>query len=145
MAAPAPPRGTPVSRPRPAGRSRSSANPLPLIVAVAALVLSLVIAVVLAVTSASAPIAFLTLTLKLVTPGWWWLSLIGYVLTPVAVIACYGWDSVGQRNGLRENRDFVLRPSWSRALLWCAGISIVVGAWHVLNLSVPLTEAWGLS
>ena len=29
-------------------------------------------------------------------------------------------------------------------LKWLMIIGIVLGAWHVLNLAVPLTEAWGL-
>ena len=75
----------------------------------------------------------------------WWPSFIGYLLTPVLVIACYGWDAIGQRNGLRANRNFLPKPAWTRTLLWIAGVSVLVGAWHVLNLSVPLSDAWGLS
>ena len=73
-------------------------------------------------------------------------SFIGYLLTPVVVIACYGWDAIGQRNALRANRNFVPKPAWTRALLWTAGASVLVGAWHVLNLSVPCSRSrWGLS
>jgi purine-cytosine permease-like protein len=113
-------------------------------VAGAAVLVSVVLAIVVAV-GASTPILFLGIPLPLVTPGSWWLSFIGYLLTPVLVLACYGWDAVGQRNGLRANRNFVLRPTWRRSLQWLTGIAIVVGAWHVLNLSVPLSEAWGFS
>jgi len=126
-------------------RGRAGASPLPLLVALVALALSIVIALVVALTPASIPILFLGIPLPLVATGFWWLSFLGYALTPIAVLACYGWDAVGQRNGLRANRDFVLRPSWRRALQWLTGIAIVVGAWHVLNLSVPLSEAWGFS
>ncbi|MFT4229597.1 MAG: hypothetical protein QM602_04835, partial [Microbacterium sp.] len=122
-----------------------AASPLPLLVAGGALGVSVVLALLVALTPASVPIAFLGVPLPLVTAGWWWVSLLGYLLTPVVVLGCYGWDAVGQRNGLRADRNFVLRPSWSRALQWLTGISIAVGAWHVLNLSVPLAEAWGLS
>lgn len=144
MAAP-PPSARPASRPAGAGRRPASASPLPLLIAAGALVLSLVIAVLVAATPASVPILFLGIPLPLVTPAFWWLSLVGYLLTPVAVLACYGWDAVGQRNGLRANRNFVLRPSWRRGLQWLTGAAILVGAWHVLNLSVPLSEAWGFS
>lgn len=144
MAAP-PPSARPASRPPGAGRGPAGASPLPLLIAAGALVLSLVIAVLVAATPASVPILFLAIPLPLVTPAFWWLSLVGYLLTPVAVLACYGWDAVGQRNGLRANRNFVLRPSWRRGLQWLTGAAILVGAWHVLNLSVPLSEAWGFS
>jgi len=147
-----PPHGVPARTPRPArlssahpGGTRTAASPLPLLVAAGALLVSLVIAVVVAATPASIPIRFLGIPLPLVTSGAWWLSFIGYLLTPVVVLACYGWDAVGQRNGLRANRNFVLRPSWRRGLQWLTGAAIVVGAWHVLNLSVPLSEAWGFS
>jgi hypothetical protein len=105
---------------------------------------SVALAIVVALL-ASTTILFLGIPLPLVAGSSWWLSFIGYLLTPVVVLACYGWDAVGQRNGLRANRNFVLRPTWRRALQWLTGIAIVVGAWHVLNLSVPLSEAWGFS
>lgn len=94
---------------------------------------------------ASASVAFFGIPLPLVTADRWWLSLIGYLLTPIVVIACYGWDAIGQRNALRANRNFVPKQGFTRALLWAAGASVLVGAWHVLNLSVPLSEAWGIS
>jgi hypothetical protein len=114
-------------------------------VGVAALVVSVGIAVYVGVLE-SAP-AVLGIELPLVKsngPGWV-LCFIGYLLTPVTVIAAYGWDAIGQRNALRANRNFVPKPSWTRALLWIAGVSVLVGAWHVLNLSVPLSEVWGPS
>lgn len=123
-------------------RGRATANPLPLVVAVVAVVASVALAVV-AATSASAPVLVLGIALPLVASGSWWLSFAGYLLTPVVVLACYGWNALGQRNGLRAHRDFVLRPGWGTALLWLTGASILIGAWHVLNLSVPLSEAWG--
>lgn len=148
-ASPAAPRraaGAPV---RPASvsslRGPAAASPLPLLVAAGALLVSLVLAIVVALTPASVPILVLNVPMPLVTPAFWWLSFLGYLLTPIAVLACYGWDAVGQRNGLRANRNFVLRPTWRRSLRWLTGIAIVVGAWHVLNLSVPLSEAWGFS
>jgi len=91
----------------------------------------------------SAPAVFgdFDVEFQLVKPGMWWLSFIGYLLTPVVVIACYGWDAIGQRNALRLNRNFVPKPAWTRVLLWTAGVSIVAGAWHVLNLSVGIIDA----
>lgn len=123
---------------------RTQASPIPLVVAAAALVVSLALAVTVLV-SASATVNILGLGFALVTPDAWWLSFIGYVLTPIVVIGCYGWNAIAQRDGLRRNRNFALRPAYSRALAWAAGIGILLGAWHVLNLSVPISERLGLS
>lgn len=120
------------------------ASAVPLIIAWSAVLVSLVIAVVVLMTS-SAAVVILGVPLPLVTPDAWVLSFAGYVLTPVVVIACYGWNAIAQRNGLRANRNFALRPGYSRALAWAAGVGIVLGAWHVLNLSVPLTDWLKLS
>jgi purine-cytosine permease-like protein len=108
------------------------------------MLVSVVLAVAVVLT-ASAPIAFLGVPFPLVRAEAFWMSLLGYLLTPIVVIACYGWDVVSQRNGLRANRNFDIRPRWTRLLLWLSGFSIVVGAWHILNLSVPLSEWLGLS
>ena len=125
-------------------RGATTATPLPLIIAAIAAVVSLAIAVVVLLT-ASATVNILGIGVPLVTADAWWLSFIGYVLTPVVVIGCYGWNAIAQRDGLRRNRNFVLRPGYSRALAWVAGLGILLGAWHVLNLSVPLSERLGLS
>lgn len=122
----------------------TTATPLPLIIAGVAVFVSLLIAVVVLVAS-SAAVNILGIGVPLVTADAWWLSFIGYLLTPVVVIGCYGWNAIGQRDGLRRNRNFVLRPGYSRALAWAAGAGIALGAWHVLNLSVPLSEWLGLS
>lgn len=124
-------------------RARVSASAVPLLAGLTAVGLSIAIAVVVVV-GFSATVNILV-PIPLVTAEASWLSFLGYLLTPVLVVACYGWDTIGQRNGLRANRNFVPKPAWSRALLWLAGISVVVGAWHVLNLSVPLSEWMGLA
>jgi len=129
---------------RPSGPvTRATASPLPVIVGASAMLVSVLLAVVVALT-ASAPIVFLV-PLPLVRAEAFWMSLLGYLLTPIVVIACYGWDALSQRNGLRANRNFDIRPQWTRLLLWLCGFSIIVGAWHILNLSVPLSEWLGLS
>lgn len=134
----------------PSGARRSApsaragaASAVPVWVGLSCLVASIVVAVVV-VAAASAPVVVvLSLPLPLVAGGWWWLSLVGYALTPVAVIACYGADAIGQRRGLAADANFVDRPGYGRVLLWTVGVGILVGAWHALNLSVPLSEAWG--
>lgn len=104
----------------------------------------MVVAIVVA-TTVSAPVDLVGLKAPLVAGTFWWISLFGYVLTPIVVIACYGWDVLSQRDGLRGNRDFVLHPGWTRALLLIVAASLVVGAWHVLNLSVPVSEWLGFA
>jgi len=119
---------------------REPASPLPLIVGGAAVALSAGIAV-LVVVGFSAEVAPLGVGLPLVRTDSWWLSFLGYLLTPIVVIACYGWNAVAQRNGLRRNpQGFVVRPTYSTALRWAVGVGILLGAWHALNLSVPLSE-----
>ncbi|MBU4464950.1 MAG: hypothetical protein KKH75_03785 [Actinobacteria bacterium] len=124
--------------------SRVVASAMPVSVGLGAVLVSLGIAVYIAV-AATAPVSFFGVPLPLVISEQWWLSLIGYLLTPFTVIACYGWDATLQRNGLRRNRNFVLRPAYRRALVWAVAAGIVLGAWHAINLSVPLSELWGLS
>lgn len=121
-------------------RGRAAASPIPLIVGLAAVVASVGLAVYVLVAHSEAVDDLLGLPLA--TRNAWWLSFVGYLLTPVTVIACYGWDAISQRNALRANRNFVPKPTWTRALLWAAGVSVLVGAWHILNLSVPLSDIW---
>ena len=109
------------------------------------MVVSVGLAVYIVVAQSATATLFEVLPVPIVTPGMGWLSFIGYALTPVVIIGCYGWDAIGQRNALRGNRNFVPKQAWTRALLWTAGVSVLVGAWHVLNLSVVLSEALRLA
>lgn len=121
------------------------ASAVPLIVGISSAAVSLVIAV-LVIALVSAPVkVFLGIPLPLVVAESWWLSLLGYVLTPVVVIACYGWDAIAQRGGMRRDVNFVQRTGYGIILRGVVVASIIIGIWHILNLSVPLTEAWGLS
>lgn len=130
---------------RPAVTRAGRASALPLIGGLSAAALSLVIAV-LVIALVSAPVkVFLDIPLPLVVAESWWLSLLGYLLTPVVVIACYGWDAIAQRSGMRRDVNFLQRTGYGTALRWTVAASIIIGVWHILNLSVPLTEAWGLS
>lgn len=149
MSAPrvAPRSGGAPSADRPAfgrGKSAGQASVLPLAIGIGALVVSIALAI-WAVVSVSAPVMFFGLSLPLVSSDAWMVSAIGYFLTPCVVIACYGWDAIAQRRGPLANPNYVTKPAYRRALLWTVGIGIAVGAWHILNLSVPLSEALGLS
>ncbi|MCS0499188.1 hypothetical protein [Protaetiibacter mangrovi] len=62
------------------------------------------------------------------------LSIGGYVLTPLVVFAALLWDRLAQRLGLRD-RNFALRPAYSRALQWLSAGAMLVGIWHVLNIA----------
>ena len=99
--------------PRRATRRPRAAAPrpalFPLIVGLAAVVVSIGIAVYVIVAAQRASAGRPGLPLRDRTL--WWLSLVGYLLTPVVVIACYGWDAIGQRNALRANRNFVPKPA----------------------------------
>lgn len=137
------------SVPRPAASpssSRASASFLPLMIAISALVASVALALtVLLIGDASSPIQFGPVPVPLVTVDWFWASATGYVLTPVLTIAAYGWNAKSQRDGLRSNRDFALRPDYTLALTWIAAASLIVGAWHIVNLSVPISEWLGFA
>lgn len=129
---------------RPSSRA-GGASPIPLAIGLGALAVSLIIAVVV-IAGFSAPVElFAGVPLPLVLAEHWWLSLIGYLLTPLVVIACYGWDVIGQRGGVRRNANFALNARYTSLLRWALWPAVAIGIWHILNLSVPLSEAWGLS
>lgn len=121
------------------------ATAMPLFIGVGSVAVSIVDAV-LVLMLVSAPVkVFFGIPMPLVVADAWWLSLLGYVLTPVVVIACYGWDAIAQRAGVRRDVNFSLVTGYSAALRWAVAASVLLGVWHILNLSVPLTESWGLS
>lgn len=127
-----------------ASAARRTAGPLPLVLGAAGLVASLALAVV-AASAAAAPVRVLGLPLPLVRAGDVWMSVVGYLLTPVLVFLATGWDLSSQRaNSLRDARRFTPEPRYTRALLWISGAALVVGAWHVLNISVPVSGWLGL-
>lgn len=118
---------------------------MPLVVGLSVVALSVVVAIIV-LTSASAPAQlFPWLVLPLVQSGSWALSLVGYLLTPLAVILAYGWDVAWQRQARADNRNVVLHPGDTRLLKWLMIAGIILGVWHVLNLAVPLAEAWGVA
>ncbi len=121
---------------------RDVASPLPLLVGVAAVVLSAAIAVVTEVNGRASSVWFLTL--PIIEPGQWWLSLAGYVLTPLVVIFAFGLNRIWQRDGLRD-RAFSPRPGYSRALKWMIGVGFLLALWHIVNLATVVSEQWGNS
>ncbi|MEV8250648.1 hypothetical protein AB0O87_06965 [Microbacterium sp. NPDC076768] len=132
--------------PRQRNRATSSrASATPLIVGLAAVVISIGLAVFVVLFASNPVSVFFDVPMPLVIAEFWWLSMLGYILTPVIVVACYGWDRIAQRKGQRENSNFVDREGYTKILLGAAAFAILLAVWHVLNLSVPLTELWGLA
>lgn len=62
------------------------------------------------------------------------LSIAGYLLTPFVVIGALIWDRIGQRLGLRD-RNFGIKPRYTRTLQIMAIGAMVVGAWHIYNIA----------
>lgn len=132
-----------LARRRSAAAARASA--IPVCIGLVAVAGSLALAV-LVIAQMSAPVrVFFDVPLPLVIADAWEVSLLGYLLTPVVAIVCYGWDGIAQRSGVRADANFERRPGFSTILRWTVAASVLVGVWHILNLSVPLTETWGLS
>ncbi|SMH44544.1 hypothetical protein SAMN06295885_2387 [Rathayibacter oskolensis] len=123
--------------------ARRTASPLPLVLGAAGLVASLALAI-LAASTAAAPVRILGLSLPLVRGTAVWMSVVGYLLTPLLVFLAAGWDLSSQRaSTLRDARHFAPDPRLTRALLWLSGAALLLGAWHVLNISVPVSEWLG--
>lgn len=123
--------------------TRASASPIPLAVGSGAVIISAALAVIVIATS-SVPIRFVGVPLPIVQSDRFWLSLIGYLLTPIAAVIAVGWDRIAQRRGVVLSGNFVPNRGFEVALTWIAGAGLVLGVWHVLNLSVPLSEFWGV-
>lgn len=117
------------------------ASPVPLIVAVVAVTVSATVAVVVGI-AMSAPVIVFGVTLPLVRTEAWGASLLGYVLTPIFAVVCVGWDDIWQRRGRQRDVNFVMRGGYATASRWLAGAAVGIGLWHILNLSIPLSELW---
>ncbi|MCU1482520.1 MAG: hypothetical protein JWQ19_3306 [Subtercola sp.] len=118
---------------------RDVASPVPLLIGMLAVALSIVIVIVTAVNGRASSVWFLTL--PIIEPGLWWLSLIGYVLTPLVVIVAFGLNRIWQRDGLRD-RSFTPKPGYSLALKWMVGAGFLLALWHIVNLATVVSDAW---
>lgn len=126
----------PASRPNGGGRPRSHqpvASIWPLVMGAVAFALGSVLAVQTAIT-ASLQLFVGDLQLPFADVTTLPLSIGGYILTPLVVFAAFVWDRIGQLRGLRD-RNFGLKPQYSRALQIMAAIAMVLAVWHVLNIS----------
>lgn len=59
---------------------------------------------------------------------------VGYLLTPVGVIAAMGWDFRAQRVGQQKYTSFDIRPSYAKIIRILAVAGFVVGAFHMLEI-----------
>lgn len=62
-----------------------------------------------------------------------WFFVLGYLLTPIGVIVMLGTDMSRQRKG-QNNPNFDIRPQYSKALRWLAGLSFLVAILHILEI-----------
>ena len=103
--------------------TRNSASPLPIVFAILFLIASIVIYFVTRST-AHAPL----------------FHTIGYLLTPIGVALCLGWDNISQRNGLKENPWFERNKTYSIILRVFTVLSFFVALPHIHSLAVDLAE-----
>jgi len=104
-------------------KQSSKASVLPVLIAIAAFVIS--IAIYFA-TRTSAD-AFL-------------LHLLGYVLTPLVVALCMGWDSIVQRRGVGESPWYEKNPTYSLALRILTAISFIPAILHIIVIASDIAE-----
>ncbi|MEF2976155.1 hypothetical protein [Subtercola sp. YIM 133946] len=124
---------------RGAGGGRDVASPVPLLIGAVAVALSAVIVIVTALNGRASSVWFLTL--PIIEPGLWWLSVLGYLLTPLVVIVAFGLNRIWQRDGLRD-RAFTPRPGYGLALKWMVGLSFLLALWHIVNLATVVSDLW---
>jgi hypothetical protein len=111
-----------------------------MLVGAAAVAVSLILAIIgLATSTPTVLIAQPRFSLPLDSTNLWWAGLVGYVLTPIAVIGARGWDTVAQRRGL-QNRNFVLKPGYSRVLTVLFAVGCVLALWQLLNVSLAVAN-----
>ena len=104
-------------------KQSSKASVLPLLIAIAAFVISIVIYFA---TRTSAD-AFL-------------LHLLGYVLTPLVVALCMGWDSIAQRLGVGESPWYEKNPTYSLILRILTAISFLPSFPHIFAMASDIAE-----
>jgi hypothetical protein len=104
-------------------KKTSKASFLPLLVAALAI-------------SISVAIFFLTRT----SANAFLLHLLGYVLTPLAVAMCMGWDSISQRLGIGESPWYEKNPTYSLVLRILTAISFLPALPHIFAMASDIAE-----
>lgn len=125
MSIPTPPGpfGMPLPAPtlaeRPEGNNRASI--LPLVIASVLLVASIAIQLLIGILGNSL---------------WYY---VGYVLTPLLVTMCLGWDLLAQRTG-RKNPWYEAKPNYTKLLRYVAIAGFVVAAFHIVQIGILIGE-----
>jgi hypothetical protein len=104
-------------------KSSSKASILPVIISILAL-------------SASIAIYILTRT----TAHAFTLHLIGYVLTPLAVALCMGWDTIAQRKGKGSDPWYEKNEKYSLILRGLTAVSFLVAFPHIFAMATDIAE-----
>lgn len=112
-----PPTVPAVPQPQPSGKARS-ASVLPLVLAFIAM-------------AASVYLVYLN--------GGIWVSIGGYILTPIIVSVCLGWDNLSQRRGLQDVW-FSPKPDFSTFLRLFVVISFLIAIPHIHEISAFIAE-----
>ena len=68
------------------------------------------------------------------------LHLFAYLLTPLAVALCLGWDSIAQRIGKGNDPWFSTNSSYSLILRILTGVSFVVAFPHIVEMATKIAE-----
>ena len=125
---------------RGASALRDSASAVPLIVGASAVGVSLILAIIgLANSTPTVLIDRPRFSLPLESANLWWAGVVGYLLTPIVVIGARGWDTVAQRRGL-QNRNFVLKPGYSKVLGALLVAGCILALWQLLNVSLTVAS-----
>jgi predicted neutral ceramidase superfamily lipid hydrolase len=104
-------------------KNSSKASFLPLLIAAVALVLS----IALSMMTRSSAHAFIP-------------HLIGYVLTPIVVALCMGWDAIDQRKKTKEDPWFEKSSKFSLILRVLTGLSFVAAYPHIVGIATDIAE-----
>jgi len=68
------------------------------------------------------------------------LHLIAYLLTPLVVALCLGWDSIAQRVGRGNDPWFSTNPTYPLILRILTGVSFLVAIPHIVAMASDIAE-----
>jgi hypothetical protein len=68
------------------------------------------------------------------------LHLLGYLLTPLAVALCLGWDSIAQRIGKGNDPWFSANSKFSLVIRLLTGVSFLVAVPHIVAMATDIAE-----
>ena len=68
------------------------------------------------------------------------LHLFAYLLTPLVVALCLGWDSIAQRIGKGNDPWFSANAKFSLILRILTGVSFIVAIPHIVEMATDIAE-----